>query len=77
MEDFWQIREWFDFFNFKQAWHDFPGPQKILTAIAVGVLFVYLFVRNHHEGGNRYPWYGVIAVLFLGYALAVATGYSG
>lgn len=43
-----------------------------MTVLALALLFVYLFVRDHHEGGKRFVWYGLAALCLLGYAVVLA-----
>jgi hypothetical protein len=55
-----------------EAWREFPLAQRLMTVLALALLFVYLFVRDHHEGGKRFVWYGLAALFFLGYAVVLA-----
>jgi len=68
-QEVWQtLRYW----SPTEAWREFPPPQRLMTVLALALLFVYLFVRDHHEGGKRFVWYGLAALCLLGYAVVLA-----
>jgi hypothetical protein len=46
-----------------------------MTLLALALLFVYMFIRDYHEGGKRRIWYGLMAVFFLCSAIVVAQAF--
>jgi hypothetical protein len=65
----WQtLRSW----SLGEIWREFPPSELLMTVLALALLFVYLFVRDHHEGRRRLVWYGLAALFLLGCAIVLA-----
>ena len=55
-----------------QAWHEFPPLQRALTVFALALIFGYFSLRDYSGGGKRFAVYGLVALLFVIYAVSLS-----